>query len=92
MPTHDGFAGANFLSLGTRTSSSPPAPPAGRVHKDLENHEIDLNSSLVDQYERETKGESSTTYSMTQEEEEEVSNSNNNNRRSRTRLGCGKLQ
>jgi len=60
------------------------------VHKDLENREIDdldINSPLVDQYERETKGESSTTYSMTQEEEEEVSNSNNNNRRSGTGLG-----
>jgi hypothetical protein len=41
----------------------------------------------VDQYERETKGESSTTYSTTQEEEEEVSNSNNNSRRSGTGLG-----
>ncbi len=62
--TDDGFAGANFLSLGTGTSSPPPPPPpppAGRVHKDLENHEIDLNSPPVDQYERETKGESSTT-------------------------------
>jgi hypothetical protein len=78
--------------LGTRTSSSPPAPPAGRVHKDLENHEIDLNSSLIDQYEREMKGESSTTYSTTQEEEEEVSNSNNNNKRSGTGLGHGRLQ
>jgi hypothetical protein len=57
------------------------------VHKDLENHEIDLNSSPIDQYERETKGESSTTYNTTQEEEEEVSNSNNNNKRSRTGLG-----
>ncbi len=47
MPIDDGFIGANFLSLGTKTSSSPPAPPAGRVHKDLENHEIDLNSSPV---------------------------------------------
>ncbi len=92
MHTHDGFAGANFLSLGTRTSSSPPAPPAGRVHKDLENHEIDLNSPPVDQYEQESKRESSTTYSTTQEEEEEVSNSNNNNRRSGTRLGRGRLQ
>jgi hypothetical protein len=92
VPTDDGFVGANFLSLGTKTSSSPPAPPTGRVHKDLENHEIDLNSSLVEQYERETKGESSTTYNKTQEEEEEVSNSNNNNRRSRTRFGRGKLQ
>jgi hypothetical protein len=91
VPTDDGFAGANFLSLGTGTSSSPPAPPTGRVHKDLENHEIDLNLPPVDQYERETKGESSTTYSTTQEEEEEVSNSNNNNRRSGTGLGHGKL-
>jgi len=80
VPIDDGFAGANFLSLGTRTSSSPPA---GRVHKDLKNHEIDLNSPPIDQYEQETKGESSTTYSTTQEEEEEVSNSNNNNRRSK---------
>jgi len=87
--TDDGFAGANFLSLGTGTSSPPPPP--GRVHKDLENHEIDLNSPPVDQYERETKGESSTTYSTTQEEEEEVSNSNNN-RRSGTGLGRGRLQ
>jgi hypothetical protein len=92
VPTDDGFAGANFLSLGTGTSSSPPAPPAGRVHKDLENREIDLNSPPIDQYERETKGESSTTYSTTQEEEEEVSNSNNSNRRSGTGLGCGRLQ
>jgi hypothetical protein len=92
VPTADGFAGANFLSLGTETSSSPPAPPAGRVHKDLENHEIDLNSPPVDQYERETKGEGSTTYSTTQEEEEEVSNSNNNNRTSGTGLGRGRLQ
>jgi len=43
VPTDDGFTGANFLNLETGTSSSPPAPPAGRVHKDLENHEIDLN-------------------------------------------------
>jgi len=92
VPTDDGFTGTNFLSLGTKTSSSPPAPPAGRVHKDLENHEIDLNSSLIDQYEREMKGESSTTYSTTQEEEEEVSNSNNNDKRSGTRLGHGRLQ
>jgi hypothetical protein len=92
VPTDDGFAGANFLSLGTGTSSSPPAPPAGRVHKDLENREIDLNSPPIDQYERETKGESSTTYSTTQEEEKEVSNSNNSNRRSGTGLGCGRLQ
>jgi hypothetical protein len=94
--TDDGFAGANFLSLGTGTSSSsspppPPPPPAGRVHKDLENHEIDLNSPPVDQYQLETKGESSTTYSTTQEEEEEESNSNNN-RRSGTGLGRGRLQ
>jgi hypothetical protein len=92
VPTNDGFVGANFLSLGTGTSSSPPSPPIGRVHKDLQNDEIDLNSLPVDQYERETKGESSTTYSTTQEEEEEVSNSNNNNRRSRTGLGRGRLQ
>jgi hypothetical protein len=62
------------------------------VHKDLENREIDLNSPPIDQSEWETKGENSTTYSMTQEEEEEVSNSNNNNRRSGTRLGRGTLQ
>jgi hypothetical protein len=74
--------------LGARQS----APPVGRVHKDLENHEIDFNSPLIDQYERKTKGESSTTYSITQEEEEEVSNSNNNNTRSRTGLGRGRLQ
>jgi hypothetical protein len=92
VPTNDGFAGTNFLSLGTETSSSPPAPPAGRMHKDLKNHEINLNSPLVDQYKRETKGESSTTYSMTQEEEKEVSNSNNNNRRLGTGLGRGRLQ
>jgi hypothetical protein len=92
VPIDDGFAGTNFLSLGTRTSSSPQTPPAGRVHKDLENHEIDLNLPPVDQYERETKGESSTTYSMTQEEEEEVSDSNNNNRRSGIGLGRGRLQ
>jgi len=92
MPTDDGFTGANFLSLGIGTSSSPPTPHVGRVHKDLENHEIDLNSPPVDQYERETKGESSTTYSTTQEEEDEVSNSNNNNGRSGTGFGRGKLQ
>ncbi|KAH9555672.1 hypothetical protein CY35_08G127300 [Sphagnum magellanicum] len=49
LPIDDGFGGVNFLSLGTGTSSSPPAPPAGKVHKDLENHEINLNSPLVDQ-------------------------------------------
>jgi hypothetical protein len=38
------------------------------------------------------KGESSTTYSTTQEEEEEVSNSNNNNKRSGTGFGRGRLQ
>jgi len=91
VPTDDGFVGANFLSLGIGTSSSPPTPPVGRVHKDLQNHEIDLNSSPVDQYERETKGESNTTY-ITTHEEEEVSNSNNNNRRSGTGLGHGRLQ
>jgi hypothetical protein len=90
VPTDDGFAGVNFLSLGIGTSSSPLAPPARRMHKDLKNHEIDLNSPLIDEYERETKGESSTTYSTTQEEEEEVSNSNNN-RRSGTGLGRGRL-
>jgi hypothetical protein len=90
--TDDGFAGANFLNLGIGTSSSPPTPHVGRVHKDLENHEIDLNSPPIDQYERETKGESSTIYSTTQEEEDEVSNSNNNNGRSGTGFGRGRLQ
>ncbi len=47
MPTDDEFAGANFLSLGTGTSSSPLALPTGRVYKDLENHEIHLNSPPI---------------------------------------------
>jgi hypothetical protein len=51
VPTDDGFVGTNFLSLGTGTSSSPLTPPVGRVHKDLENREIDLNSPPIDQSE-----------------------------------------
>jgi len=46
VPTDDGFVGANFLSLGTGTSSSSPAPPAWRVHKDLENHRSCFPESL----------------------------------------------
>ncbi len=77
---NDEFAGANFLSLGTGTSGRRSSTTGGgqRVHKDLENNEIDLNWPPVDQqHERGT--EESSTGTTTEEEE---SNSYNNRRRS----------